>query len=530
MTEGDYVEPKTVYEAKQGDDWDQWHRAMKDEVKALQDNETWNLVRPPTDRDVIPGKRVYKVKLGPSGQVDKYKARYVAKGFKQVEGLDYFETFAPTCKPETFRILLQLSAKQGHVIHQFDVKTAFLHSPIEEEVYLEQPQEFVKRGSDGEKLVCRLNKSIYGLKQAANNWYKELANFLLKQGFTRSRNDHCLFARSEAEDHTFILVWVDDIIVASRSMTVVSDVKKALEATFHMEDRGRLHWFLGLRIRREGGKVTVDQERYIETMLERFQMDQCKPSRTPADLNLKLQTAQTGDEEVDQRIYRSLVGSLLYLAKQTRPDIMFTINILSRHMNAPTNQHWMCGKRLLRYLQGSKGLKRTYTKEASYDLVGESNADWSGDVNDRKSTTGYYFKLNGRGAALSWGVKKQATVALSSAEAEYQGMAAAVPEALYLKQLLEDFGIQQKRPIAIGEDNQSCIRLCQNPVMHKRSKHIETKFLFIRDKTEDGTISIHYVPTDKMAADIFTKSLPVSKVETFRAVLMGADSAQSAQV
>ena len=390
---------------------------MKDEVKALQDNETWNLVRPPTDRDVIPGKWVYKVKLGPSGQVDKYKARYVAKGFKQVEGLDYFETFAPTCKPETFRILLQLSAKQGHVMHQFDVKTAFLHSPIEEEVYLEQPQEFVKRGSDGEKLVCRLNNSIYGLKQAANNWYKELANFLLIQGFTRSRNDHCLFARSEAEDHTFILVWVDDIIVASRSMTVVSDVKKALEATFHMEDRGRLHWFLGLRIRREEGKVTVDQERYIETMLERFQMDQCKPSRTPADLNLKLQTAQNGDEEVDQRIYRSLVGSLLYLAKQTRPDIMFTVNILSRHMNAPTNQHWMCGKRLLRYLQGSKGLKLTYTKEASYDLVGESDADWSGDGNDRKSTTGYYFKLNGRGAALSWGVKKQATVALSSSEA-----------------------------------------------------------------------------------------------------------------
>ena len=224
-------------------------------------------------------------------------------------------------------------------MHQFDVKTAFLHSPIEEEVYLEQPQEFVKRGSDCVKLVCRLNKSIFGLKQAANNWYKELANFLLRQGFTRSRNDHCLFARSEAEDHSFILACFDDIIVASRSMTVISDVKKALEATFHMEDRERINWFLGLRIRQEQGKVTVDQERYIETMLERFQMDQCKPSRSPADLNLKLQTAQNRDKEVDQRIYRSLVGSLLYLAQQTRPDIMFTVNILSRHMNAPTNQH-----------------------------------------------------------------------------------------------------------------------------------------------------------------------------------------------
>ena len=143
MTEGNNVEPKTVYEAKQADDWDQWYRAMSDEVKALQNNETWDLVRPPTDRDVVPGKWVYKVKLGPGGQVDKYKASYVAKSFKQVEGLDYFETFAPTCKPETFRILLQLSAKQGPVLHQCDVKTAFVHSPIEEEVYLEQQQEFV---------------------------------------------------------------------------------------------------------------------------------------------------------------------------------------------------------------------------------------------------------------------------------------------------------------------------------------------------------------------------------------------------
>ena len=201
------------------------------------------------------------------------------------------------------------------------------------------------------------------MKQAANNWYKELENFLLRQGFIRSRNDYCLFAREEKEGHTFILVWVDDIIVASRSMTVISDVKKALEATTQMEDRGRLHWFLGLRIRQEGSKVTIDQERYIETMLERFQMDQCKPSRTPVNLNLKLQTAKNGDEEVDQRIYKNLVGSLLYLDKQTRPDILFTVNILSRHMNAPTNQHWMCGKRLLRYLQSSKGLKLTYTKK-----------------------------------------------------------------------------------------------------------------------------------------------------------------------
>ena len=181
-------------------------------------------------------------------------------------------------------------------------------------------------------------------------------------------------------------------------------MSKGTGKSFRMEDRGRLHWFLGLRIRREEGKVTVDQERYIEAMLELLQMDQGKTSRNPPDLNLEFPTSQNTDEEVDQMIYRSMLGTLLYLAKQTRPDIMFTVTILSRHMISPTNQHWLCRKRLLRYLHGSKGLKLTSTKEASSDLVGESDADCSGDVNDRKSTAGYYFKLNGRGAALRSGV------------------------------------------------------------------------------------------------------------------------------
>ena len=246
-----HVEPKTVYEAKQGDDWDQWHRAMKDEVKALQDNGTWNLVTPPTDRDVKPGKWVYKVKLGPSGQVDKYKARYVAKDFcaylqaRDIQDSTSAISEAGTCDaPIWCQDCFPALTNRGRSVS--GTATGVCKTRI-------------RWG----KWVCRLNKSIYGLKQAANNWYKELANFLLRQGFTRSRTDHCLFARLEAEDHTFILVWVDDIIVASRSMTVVSDVKKALEATFHMEDRGRIHWFLGLRIRREEGNVTVDQERYI---------------------------------------------------------------------------------------------------------------------------------------------------------------------------------------------------------------------------------------------------------------------------
>ena len=160
-------------------------------------------------------------------------------------------------------------------------------------------------------------------------------------------------------------------------------------------------------------------------------------------------------------------------------------------------------------------------KNSNSDIIGDSDADWSGDLNDRKSTTGYYFKFEGNGGAISWEVKKQATVALSSAEAEYQAMAAAVQEAIYLRALLEDFGLQMKKPIDIGEDNQSCIKMCHNPVMHKRSKHIDTKLHFIRERVENKKVKIHYVPTEEMTADILTKSLPRVTVEKHRTVLLG---------
>ena len=259
-------------------------------------------------------------------------------------------------------------------------------------------------------------------------------------------------------------------------------------------------------------------------------MDQCKPSRTPADLNLKLQTAQNGDEEVDQRIYRSLVGSLLYLAKQTRPDIMFTVNILSRHMNAPTNQHWMCGKRLLRHLQGSKGLKFTYTEEASYDLVGESDADWSGDKNDRKSTTGeLLLQAQRTWRSTQLGCQEAGHSCSFFIRSRISGHGSSSSGSTLPETTSRGFWHPTETSNSNWRGQPKLYQTLPNPVMHKRSKHIETKFHFIRDKTEDGTISIQYVPTDKMAADIFTKSLPVSKVETFRAVLMGADSTQSAQ-
>ena len=288
-----------------------------------------------------------------------------------------------------------------------------------------------------------------------------------------------------------------------------------------MDDRGTLHWFLGMQILRSEDKITVDQEKYIESVLSQFNMSDCKPMATPEEINLKLVKSNEEYNLVDRKLYRSLVGSLLYIGKQTRPDILHVVNQLSRFLEKPNTSHWKAAKHVLRYLKGTKNLRLTFFKNSNIKITGDADADWSGDLDDRKSTTGYYFKFQGTGGAISWEVKKQATVALSSTEAEYQAMAAAVQEAIYLRALMKEFGYPMKEPTDIGEDNQSCIKMCHNPVMHKRSKHIDTKLHFIRERVENKEVGIHYIPTEDMAADILTKSLPRVKVEKHRCVLLG---------
>ncbi|CAB4034655.1 Hypothetical predicted protein [Paramuricea clavata] len=515
-------EPKSYNDAIRSPHAENWRKAMQAEYESLMDNNTWTLVDEPEDQQVLPGKWVYKVKYRANGQVDKLKARYVAKGYAQIEGIDFFDTYAPTCKPETFRILLATAARKDLYLGQMDVKSAYLHSKIEEEIYLEQPEGFVKKASSGQKLVCKLNKSIYGLKQAAKNWYEALTSLLLKKGFKRSYNDYCLFVRKE-ENGTFsyVLVWVDDIVVAGATEEAINEIKSMLNENFKMDDRGDLNCFLGMQILRSHDKITVDQTKYIETVLQEFNMSDCKAVATPGEVNLKLVKSNEGKKLVDPKLYRSLVGSLLFIGKQTRPDILNIVNQLSRFLDKPDESHWKAAKRVLRYLKGTTDLRLTFLKNSSCDIVGDSDADWSGDLNDRKSTTGYYFKFEGNGGAISWEVKKQATVALSTAEAEYQAMAAAAQEAIYLRALLKDFGFPMEKATDIGEDNQSCIKMCHNPVMHKRSKLIDTKLHFIRERVENKEIKIHYVPTEEMTADILTKSLPRVKVAKHRTVLLG---------
>ena len=253
-----------------------------------------------------------------------------------------------------------------------DVKSAYLHSTIEEEIYLEQPEGFVKRGENEQKLVCKLNKSIYGLKQAANNWYEALANLLVSEGYQRSRNDYCLFVRKEADGtFSYVLVWVDDIIVAGVNDEIIDAIKSMLKENFKMDDRDTLHWFLGMRILRSENMITKDQERYIESVLEQFNMSDCKPMATPGEVNLKLVKASGEYELVNPKLYRSLVGSLLYIGKQTRPDILHIVNQLSRFLENPDMSHWKAAKHVLRYLKGTINLRLTFLKNSNVKLMGD---------------------------------------------------------------------------------------------------------------------------------------------------------------
>ncbi len=265
------------------------------------------------------------------------------------------------------------------------------------------------------------------VQQAAKNWYEALTSLLLKKGFKRSCNDYCLFVRKEEDGKfSYVLVWADDVVVAGATEEAVNEIKSMLNENFKMDDRGVLNWFLGMQILRSHDKITVDQKKYIETVLQQFNMSDCKAVATPGEVNLKLVKSNEERKLVDPKLYRSLVGYLLLIGKQTRPDILHIVNQLSRFLDKPDESHWKAAKHVLRYLKGTTDLRLTFLKNSSSDIVGDSDADWSGDLNDCKSTTGYYFKFEGNGGAISWEVKKQATVALSTADAEYQAMAAAV--------------------------------------------------------------------------------------------------------
>ena len=413
--------PETYRQAVDCSEAPQWKEAMDEEMKSLEENETYDVVSLPPGAKAVGGRWVYTVKN--TGETPIFKARHVAKGYSQVEGHDYFDTFAPTPKMATIRSIMQISAHNDLLIHQMDVKTAYLNAPIDCQIFVAEPEGYRSAG----KLVWKLKKSLYGLKQSGKNWNECIHNFFIHSGFVRSDADPCLYHRTDDAGFVLLVVWVDDIVLSGTSLECLNVVKQLLKDRFKMKDLGSIKSFLGIKFLQTEGGIAMDQSVYLTNILEKFDMSNAKPRSTPCELNPSASNPSQSIENQTPRRYREIVGSLIYAMTCTRPDICWVVTKLSQHLDNPDDADWVMIKHVLRYVKGTLNHKLLYTKSKSdLCLVGASDSDWGSSVDDRRSTTGYVFMLNPAGPPISWKSKKQPTVALSSCEAEYMALAAAV--------------------------------------------------------------------------------------------------------
>ena len=454
-------QPNSYQESIEGPDKAKWQEAMRTEMRSLEENEVWDLVKLPANRKAVGSKWVYKVKTGADGSVQRYKARLVAQGFTQKYGADFDETFCPVVRQESLRYLIALSVQQGLTLEQVDVTTAFLNGTLEEEVYMRQPEGFVAKGK--EELVCKLKRSIYGLKQSPRCWNSVLDSYLKELGFSQTASDPCIYYQQKGEE----MLYVDDIILAGKTERQIQEIKDCLSRKFDIKDLGKLQYFLGMKVVQKGENksIWIGQPAYTENLLKKFNMQNSKPTSTPVDVNTKFEPATDQDKPVKQSEYQSAVGSLMYLAVSTRPDITYAVNTLARFVSNPQEKHWTALKRVLRYLRGTSQHGILYKQGSSEECYGYSDADWAGDISDRKSTSGYVFMLSE--GAISWRSSKQKCVALSTAEAEYVALSSAAQESIWLKQLGEELrNSSHEGPIMIYEDNQASIAMTKNPQFH----------------------------------------------------------------
>lgn len=500
------LEPKTYLEAVSGDDGNQWQLAIDDELNAHAKNCTWEIV--PKDDSVkeISSKWVFKYKHGTNGEKGRYKARLVARGFVQVAGIDYGEIFSPVVRMDSLRLLFSLCAQYNLEYEQFDITTAFLNGEIEEELYL-CPPEGLKIEKDQ---TCKLKRSLYGLKQAPRCWNNKFVDMLKMFNMRQTQSDPCVFV-GDGGEILYLALYVDDgLIFAQRKDTIerlISYLKKHFEVKLVNSA-----CFLGLEIvqNRRESSIFLHQNGYIKRVLERFKMNEAKGVATPLETGHSLSKKETLNEKPIEGVpYAEAIGSLLYCAMATRPDIAYTLSVLSKYTKEPRSLHWTGVKRVMRYLKATMNHGLIYKPVNDPKIICFSDADYAGDQATRKSTSGIISFINT--GPISFKAKQQECVALSTTEAEYMACAIGVKDLIWLRRFTEELGAPINQEAWLLCDNQGAIRLVKNPEFHERTKHIDIKFHFIREKYADGIFELRYVETDQQRADIFTKSLSADK-------------------
>lgn len=477
-----------------------WIEAVKEELQALEENNTWDLVKLPPSTRPINSKWVFAVKLDSTGNVDRYKARLVVKGCAQRPGIDFSETYAPVARLPSVRLFLCLANKDNMHVTQLDVKCAFLNGDLKEDIYMWAPEGLNVEGD----IVCKLNKTLYGLKQAPMEWNHKFNECMKSLGFYQCKADQCLYVLNTNNVIVYLILYVDDVLLASKCLDVLNKIKESLMSTFKMRDLGKVSSFLGIRVQQSEQGLFLNQEVYINKVISKFDMTHASNQKVKTPLEPNPNLALQGECIVGSKPYRSLIGNLMYACMSTRPDICAAINIYSQYQVTATLNHWKGLKRILRYLRGTPEWGLWYRGSSEHPLELYVDADFANEPG-RKSVSGFIVKMYGD--SIHWGTRKQTSVALSSTEAEFVALATGVSELLWLKTLISELGINVDRPINVYEDNQSCIFALNNWEV-KRLKHIDIKYNFVKDLCRNKIINVQYLSTTEQPADVMTKGLP----------------------
>ncbi|KAK2577584.1 hypothetical protein KPH14_000901, partial [Odynerus spinipes] len=502
----------------------EWHNAIDDEVMSILKYDVCDIVDRSQGINIIGSRMILTNKINADGTLNRRKARMVAKGCSQRPGFDYDQTFAPVARLSSIRFAVALAVKFGMKIHQLDVATAYLNSSLDVPIYMELPVLFqtgLMRISKSktvessirskakemlsllksENKVCRIRKAIYGLKQAGRQWNHTIDVSLKKLGLVASSADPCVYYKGNIKNLLLVIVYVDDTLIFSRSLDEIISTKTRLSERFELKDLGEVQYCLGIRFVKRKDEITLSQVGYINDLLNKYNMNYANPVSTPMEQGLKL----NDEKESTQKLpFRELLGSLMYLAMATRPDIAYAVSHLSQFNNCFGKIHWNAAKRILRYLKGTTNYGLTY-KANKEPIVGYVDADWGGSTKDRRSYTGFVYILSG--APILWKSRKQRTVALSSTEAEYMGISEASKEAIYWRKIIGELNLEDTGPITIYNDNLGAQKLTENNMYHRRTKHIDIRHHFVREVIENGQINIKYLCTERMVADVLTKAL-----------------------
>ncbi|KAK9052683.1 hypothetical protein SSX86_029313 [Deinandra increscens subsp. villosa] len=499
MVEGD---PQTYKEAVTSSEGPQWKKAIKSEIDSILQNHTWELVDLPPGCKPLGYRWLFKRKMKPDGSIDKYKARLVIKGYRQKEGLDYFDTYSPVTRITSVRLVLAIAALRKLEVHQMDVKTAFLNGELDEEIYMEQPEGFSAPGQEGK--VCKLVKSLYGLKQAPKQWHQKFDQVMINNGFKINECDKCVYIKDTSRGYVMLCLYVDDMLIIGSNDHMIRSTKDMLKARFDMKDMGLADVILGVKIIRTQNGLVLSQSHYVDKILEKFNSNDTSIAQTPIDTSHHL-TKNRG-EGVAQLEYSRVIGSLMYLMTSTRPDLAYAVSRLSRYTSNPSSEHWKSMTRLLRYLRYTRNYGLHYGQDPAV-VEGYSDANWISDIKDSKSTSGYVFTLGG--AAISWKSSKQTIIARSTMESEFIALDKAGEEAEWLRQFLE-YVPKWPKPvtaICIHCDCQSAIGRSQSAMYNGKSRHIRRRHNTIRQLLSTGVITIDYVKSKDNIADPLTKGL-----------------------